>query len=99
MIVHDHAVREPGTLGFAIVNIYKLENGKVVDLGRYCNQIPEKPANNNGMLFVNSVVSALHLVARRINSDGPLPSLDAGAEDVSYAPGTPRAKLESESAA
>ena len=31
VIVHDHAVREPGTRGNAIVNIYKLENGKVVE--------------------------------------------------------------------
>jgi hypothetical protein len=28
VIVHDHAVREPGTRRFAIVNIYKLENGQ-----------------------------------------------------------------------
>jgi len=49
VIVHDHAVREPGTLGFAIVNIYKLENGKVVEHWDVIQRIPEKPANNNGM--------------------------------------------------
>ena len=31
VIVHDLAVREPGTNGNAIVNIYKLENGKIVE--------------------------------------------------------------------
>jgi predicted SnoaL-like aldol condensation-catalyzing enzyme len=42
-------VREPGTLGFAIVNIYRLENGKVVEHWDVIQRIPEKPANNNGM--------------------------------------------------
>jgi predicted SnoaL-like aldol condensation-catalyzing enzyme len=49
VIVHDHAVREPGTRGFAIVNIYKLENGKVVEHWDVIQPIPEKAANNNGM--------------------------------------------------
>jgi predicted SnoaL-like aldol condensation-catalyzing enzyme len=31
VIVYDHAVREPGTRGFAIVNIHRLENGKAVE--------------------------------------------------------------------
>jgi predicted SnoaL-like aldol condensation-catalyzing enzyme len=42
-------VREPGTSGFAIVNIYKLENGKVVEHWDVIQSIPEKAANNNGM--------------------------------------------------
>jgi predicted SnoaL-like aldol condensation-catalyzing enzyme len=50
VIVHDHAVREPGTRGMAIVNIYKLENGKVVEHWDVMQPVPEKPANNNGML-------------------------------------------------
>jgi predicted SnoaL-like aldol condensation-catalyzing enzyme len=49
VIVHDHAVREPGTRGFAIVNIYKLEDGKVVEHWDVIQPIPEKSANNNGM--------------------------------------------------
>jgi predicted SnoaL-like aldol condensation-catalyzing enzyme len=49
VIVHDHAVREPGTRGLAIVNIYKLENGMVVEHWDVIQPIPEKPANNNGM--------------------------------------------------
>src|SRR5271169_1311773 len=49
VIVHDHAVREPGTRGIAIVNIYKLENGKVVEHWDVMQPVPEKPANNNGM--------------------------------------------------
>jgi predicted SnoaL-like aldol condensation-catalyzing enzyme len=49
VIVHDHAVREPGTRGIAIVNIYKLENGKVVEHWDVMQPVPEKPANNNGL--------------------------------------------------
>jgi predicted SnoaL-like aldol condensation-catalyzing enzyme len=49
VIVHDHAVREPGTRGNAIVNIYKLENGKVVEHWDVIQPIPEKAANANGM--------------------------------------------------
>ena len=49
VITHDHAVREPGTIGLAIVNIFKLENGKVVEHWDVIQPIPEKPANGNGM--------------------------------------------------
>ena len=49
MIVHDHAVREPGTRGSAIVNIYRLENGKIVEHWDVIQPIPEKSANDNGM--------------------------------------------------
>jgi predicted SnoaL-like aldol condensation-catalyzing enzyme len=31
VILHVHAVREPGTRGTAIVDIFKLENGKIVE--------------------------------------------------------------------
>jgi len=31
VILHVHSVREPGTLGRAIVDIFRLENGKVVE--------------------------------------------------------------------
>ena len=49
VIVHDHAVREPGTRGLAIVNIYKLEDGKVVEHWDVIQPFPEKAANDNGM--------------------------------------------------
>jgi predicted SnoaL-like aldol condensation-catalyzing enzyme len=49
VIVHENAVREPGTLGLAIVNIYKLENGKVVEHWDVIQPVSEKPANSNGM--------------------------------------------------
>jgi predicted SnoaL-like aldol condensation-catalyzing enzyme len=49
VILHVHAVREPGTKGSAIVDIFKLENGKIVEHWDVVQPIPENPANNNTM--------------------------------------------------
>jgi predicted SnoaL-like aldol condensation-catalyzing enzyme len=49
VILHVHAVREPGTRGNAIVDIFKLEDGKIVEHWDVVQPIPEKAANANGM--------------------------------------------------
>jgi len=49
VILHVHAVREPGTRGAAIVDSFKLENGKIVEHWDVIQPIPEKAANANGM--------------------------------------------------
>ena len=49
VILHVHAVRETGARGSAIVDIFKLENGKVVEHWDVVQPIPEKAANTNGM--------------------------------------------------
>ena len=49
VILHVHAMREPGTRGRAIVDIFKLENGKIVEHWDVAQDVPEKAANANGM--------------------------------------------------
>jgi predicted SnoaL-like aldol condensation-catalyzing enzyme len=49
VILHVHAIREPGTRGSAIVDIFRLENNKIVEHWDVIQEIPEKAANTNGM--------------------------------------------------
>ncbi|MBR0845684.1 nuclear transport factor 2 family protein [Bradyrhizobium liaoningense] len=49
VILHVHSVREPGSKGRAIVDIFKLDNGKIVEHWDVVQDIPENPANDNTM--------------------------------------------------
>lgn len=53
VILHVHSIREPGTLGRAIVDIFKLENGKIVEHWDVIQAVPEKSENNNTMFYNN----------------------------------------------
>ena len=49
VILHVHSVREQGSRGRAIVDIFRLEDGKIVEHWDVVQEIPEKAANANGM--------------------------------------------------
>lgn len=49
VILHVHNIPEPGVLGKAIVDIFRLEKGKIVEHWDVVQEIPENPANSNGM--------------------------------------------------
>ncbi len=49
VILHVHNQREPNTRGFAIVDIFRLQNGKIVEHWDVRQEIPETSANANGM--------------------------------------------------
>ena len=49
VILHVHAVRDPGTRGNAIVDIFRLENGKIAERWDVTQPVPEKTASGNSM--------------------------------------------------
>jgi len=51
VILHVHNIREPNTRGFAIMDIFRLENGKIVEHWDVRQEVPDPTtaANPNGM--------------------------------------------------
>ena len=49
VVVHSHLVRKPGDRGMAVMDIFRLENGKIVEHWDVLQEAPESPANNNTM--------------------------------------------------
>lgn len=49
VIFHVHDVKVPGTRGKAIIDMFRLDHGKVVEHWDVEQDIPEKSANGNGM--------------------------------------------------
>lgn len=49
VVLHVHVILEPDTRGLAIVDIFRLEDGKIVEHWDVIQDIPENAANANGM--------------------------------------------------
>ena len=49
VILHVHGMREPGERGVAIIDIFRLENGKIVEHWDVIQDVPETAANTNTM--------------------------------------------------
>jgi predicted SnoaL-like aldol condensation-catalyzing enzyme len=49
VVVHSHVTMNPTDRGLAVVDIFRVQKGKVVEHWDVSQPVPEKPANNNTM--------------------------------------------------
>jgi len=49
VVVHNHLIRQPGDLGMAVMDIFRIENDKIVEHWDVLQEIPEMSANANTM--------------------------------------------------
>ena len=49
VVAHVHAVREPGQRGVAIMDIFRMDGGKLAEHWGVMQEVPEHSQNANGM--------------------------------------------------
>jgi len=49
VMVHSHLIRQPGDRGVAVMDIFRIEDNKIVEHWDVLQEIPEKAENNNTM--------------------------------------------------
>ncbi|QDQ39652.1 polyketide cyclase [Legionella geestiana] len=49
VMLHVHSILEPGTLGNAVIDVFRLENNKIVEHWDVIQDITNHPENDNGM--------------------------------------------------
>jgi len=49
VVVHSHLVRKPGDRGVAVMDIFRVENDRIVEHWDVLQEIPESSANTNTM--------------------------------------------------
>jgi predicted SnoaL-like aldol condensation-catalyzing enzyme len=49
VVVHAHTIRDPGTLGFSVIDIFRIQDGLIAEHWDAMWEVPAESRNSNGM--------------------------------------------------